>query len=64
MNQISISDREQLQLGSLSHYINSRAAGYRELPPFASEPTPNTLREVETVIETTKGKPKLKQVLR
>uniref|UniRef100_A0A1B6LXZ1 AP-3 complex subunit beta C-terminal domain-containing protein n=1 Tax=Graphocephala atropunctata TaxID=36148 RepID=A0A1B6LXZ1_9HEMI len=27
-------DQEQLQLGSLSHYINTRAAGYHDLPPF------------------------------
>lgn len=29
-----IADQEQLQLGSLSHYINTRAAGYHELPSF------------------------------
>uniref|UniRef100_A0A1B6FZ03 AP-3 complex subunit beta n=1 Tax=Cuerna arida TaxID=1464854 RepID=A0A1B6FZ03_9HEMI len=27
-------DQEQLQLGSLSHYINTRAAGYHDLPQF------------------------------
>lgn len=34
-------DEEQLQLGSLSHYINTRAAGYHELPPFPEE-APNS----------------------
>ncbi|XP_044727843.1 AP-3 complex subunit beta-2 [Chrysoperla carnea] len=41
-------DREQFQLGSLSHYINAPAAGYRELPPFATTPTSSALREVDT----------------
>lgn len=27
-------DREQFQLGSLSHYINTRAVGYHDLPQF------------------------------
>ncbi|XP_054288038.1 AP-3 complex subunit beta-2 [Macrosteles quadrilineatus] len=27
-------DQEELQLGSLSHYINTRAAGYHDLPQF------------------------------
>ncbi|KAK3930683.1 AP-3 complex subunit beta-2 [Frankliniella fusca] len=27
-------DREQFQLGSLSHYINTRAVGYHDLPAF------------------------------
>lgn len=29
-----ITDREQFQLGSLSHYINTRAVGYHDLPTF------------------------------
>lgn len=41
------SDREQLQLGSLSHYINARAAGYEPLPPFPSNPPPSSVRDVE-----------------
>ena len=39
-----MSDRDQFQLGSLSHYINARAAGYRELPSFPTEAPDPTVR--------------------
>lgn len=39
-------DEEQLQLGSLSHYINTRAAGYHELPPFPEEAPSSSERAV------------------
>lgn len=29
-----VTGQEQFQLGSLSHYINTRASGYHELPQF------------------------------
>lgn len=41
--------REQLQLGSLSHYINSRAVGYEPLPPFPENPPPGDVRDVEPI---------------
>ncbi|XP_071449577.1 AP-3 complex subunit beta-1 [Hetaerina americana] len=40
-------DRDHFQLGSLSHYINSRAVGYHDLPPFPEVPPPSSVREVE-----------------
>ncbi|KAF5270811.1 hypothetical protein FQA39_LY08328 [Lamprigera yunnana] len=39
--------REQLQLGSLSHYISGRAAGYEPLPSFPDCATSSTVRDVE-----------------
>ena len=44
-------DRKQLQLGSLSHYINARAIGYEPLPQFAEVPPPGNVRDVENVIQ-------------
>ncbi|XP_065345192.1 AP-3 complex subunit beta-2 [Cloeon dipterum] len=41
-------DREQFQLGSLSHYINTKANGYQELPPFPLEAPDPKARDVET----------------
>lgn len=52
------SDREQLQLGSLSHYINQRATGYEPLPDFAENPQPGSVRDVEGSSEMKETKPK------
>lgn len=41
--------REQLQLGSLSHYINARATGYEQLPDFPEVPPPGDVRNVEPI---------------
>ncbi|CAH2003536.1 unnamed protein product [Acanthoscelides obtectus] len=40
-------DTEELQLGSLSHYIRQRANGYKPLPPFPENPPPGDIRNVE-----------------
>lgn len=42
-------DRAQLQLGSLSHYINVRATGYQSLPHFPEEPPSGQVRDVEPI---------------
>ncbi|PSN52889.1 hypothetical protein C0J52_02994 [Blattella germanica] len=42
-------DREQFQLGSLSHYINSRANGYHDLPPFPEVAPDPCVRDVEPI---------------
>nr|ASK06164.1 adaptor protein-3 subunit [Nilaparvata lugens] len=39
-------DRERFQLGSLSHYIDTRAAGYHDLPDFPEIPPDPTVRDV------------------
>nr|XP_022915236.1 AP-3 complex subunit beta-2 isoform X1 [Onthophagus taurus] len=40
-------DREYLQLGSLSHFINQPATGYEPLPSFPTVPPPGNVRDVE-----------------
>ncbi|KAJ8923706.1 hypothetical protein NQ315_010287 [Exocentrus adspersus] len=42
-------DNEDLQLGSLSHYIKQRANGYEPLPPFPEQPPSGDVRNVETL---------------
>lgn len=37
--------REQYQLGSLSHYLNIRATGYHDLPPFPTEAPDSSVRD-------------------
>lgn len=44
--QSKFKDREQLQLGSLSHYINTRAAGYHDLPLFPEKAPSTAVRNV------------------
>lgn len=46
---VNFIDRESLQLGSLSHFLNTKAAGYEDLPPFATEPQPSSVRDVEPI---------------
>jgi len=41
-----LSDREQFQLGSLSHYINARAVGYHDLAPFPAVAPDSSVRDV------------------
>ncbi|PNF40562.1 AP-3 complex subunit beta-1 [Cryptotermes secundus] len=43
-------DREQFQLGSLSHYINARANGYHDLPAFPDKPSDSSVRDVEPIV--------------
>jgi len=40
-------DRGQYQLGSLSHMIDNKAAGYQELPEFPDEKPDSSVRNVE-----------------
>lgn len=40
----SFIDREEYQMGSLSHYINCRAIGYQDLPQFPDSPTDSSVR--------------------
>lgn len=44
----SFIDREEFQMGSLSHYINSRAFGYHDLPSFPEVPPDPSARNVAT----------------
>lgn len=43
--------REQYQLGSLSHLLNIRANGYRDLPSFPAVAPDPTLRNIEVPIQ-------------
>ncbi|KRY50475.1 AP-3 complex subunit beta-2, partial [Trichinella britovi] len=40
-------DREQFQLGTLSHLLNQRCSGYNPLPPFADTPPDGSVRDVD-----------------
>ena len=40
-------DRDELQLGSLSHFLNSRAVGYMDLPAFPTDAPNPSVRDVE-----------------
>lgn len=56
-------DREQYQLGSLSHYLNNRAVGYHELSKFPETAPSSELRNVEVILpfrEVAKSKTKTK----
>ena len=46
-----ILDRSQYQLGSLSHMIDAKAAGYQELPDFPEEQPDPTVRNVEVFFQ-------------
>jgi len=41
------SNRDMYQLGSLSHFVNSRAPGYNDLPGYPTEPPDSNVRNVE-----------------
>lgn len=41
-------DRDQYQLGTLSHYLNQRCAGYHEIPEFPEVAPDPTVRHVES----------------
>jgi hypothetical protein len=58
-----IVDHEDLQLGSLSHYIKQRASGYEPLPPFPDHPPPNDVRNVEPIVAPEDSKLYKKSVL-
>ncbi|XP_051739819.1 LOW QUALITY PROTEIN: AP-3 complex subunit beta-2 [Ctenopharyngodon idella] len=51
-------DRDHFQLGSLSHLLNAKAAGYQELPDWPeSAPDPSVRNvEQEEVIDTSEGR--------
>lgn len=58
-------DRDQYQLGTLSHIINTKATGYQQLPEWPEVAPDPTVRNVEVVMPwtektplTKKGKPK------
>ena len=44
------SDRDQFQLGSLSHMINAKTTGYLELPDFPEVAPDSSVRNVEVSI--------------
>ncbi|XP_060537052.1 AP-3 complex subunit beta-2 [Cylas formicarius] len=50
IQQSHFKDQEDLQLGSLSHYIKQRAAGYEPLPLFPEHPPSGEFRNVEPII--------------
>ncbi len=41
-------DRDEFQLGSLSHYLNSRVVGYMDLPNFPAVAPDSNVRNVES----------------
>lgn len=43
--------REQYQLGSLSHYLNMKANGYNDIPPFPEVAPDSSVRNVESPVE-------------
>ncbi|XP_076262350.1 adaptor related protein complex 3 subunit ruby isoform X2 [Rhynchophorus ferrugineus] len=47
--QSQFQDKEDLQLGSLSHYIRQRANGYEPLPDFPEVPPSGEVRNVEPI---------------
>ncbi|KAI9590692.1 AP-3 complex subunit beta-2 [Glossina fuscipes] len=47
--------RNHYQLGSLSHYLNMRCAGYTDLPDFPSEQSDSSVRNVEGFMQETKA---------
>ncbi|XP_072038441.1 LOW QUALITY PROTEIN: AP-3 complex subunit beta-2-like [Amphiura filiformis] len=49
-------DRDQFQLGSLSHMINAKTTGYLELPDFPDEAPDSSVRMVEEIIPFTNDK--------
>lgn len=58
-------DRDQFQLGTLSHFINARAAGYKELPDFPAVAPDPTVRSVPGFSDTTpKHKPDKKKTVK
>ncbi|XP_017466171.1 PREDICTED: AP-3 complex subunit beta-2 [Rhagoletis zephyria] len=46
-------ERDHFQLGSLSHYLNMRATGYKDLPPFPTEATDTSVRNIEGYMHET-----------
>uniref|UniRef100_A0A9J8AY85 AP-3 complex subunit beta n=1 Tax=Cyprinus carpio carpio TaxID=630221 RepID=A0A9J8AY85_CYPCA len=56
--QSTFKDRDHFQLGSLSHLLNAKAAGYQELPDWPeSVPDPSVRNvEQEEVIDTSEGR--------
>nr|XP_014087131.2 AP-3 complex subunit beta-2 [Bactrocera oleae] len=40
-------ERDHFQLGSLSHYLNMRATGYKDLPVFPTEAPDTSVRNIE-----------------
>ncbi|XP_047485824.1 AP-3 complex subunit beta-2-like isoform X3 [Penaeus chinensis] len=47
VQQSSFKDRDQFQLSTLSHFINARASGYQDLPPFPDDAPDPSVRNVE-----------------
>lgn len=47
---VSQYSREQFQLGSLAHYLNSRTHGYHDLPAFPKKAPDSSVRGVENAI--------------
>ncbi|KAJ6634165.1 AP-3 complex subunit beta-1 [Pseudolycoriella hygida] len=43
--------REEYQLGSLSHYLNMKANGYNDIPPFPEVAPDSSVRNVESPVE-------------
>ncbi|XP_030748355.1 AP-3 complex subunit beta-2 [Sitophilus oryzae] len=54
--QSQFQDKEDLQLGSLSHYIRQRATGYEPLPDFPQVPPSGEVRNVEPIIREESSK--------
>eukprot|EP00095_Tigriopus_kingsejongensis_P009742 maker-scaffold1553_size35894-snap-gene-0.10 protein:Tk09742 transcript:maker-scaffold1553_size35894-snap-gene-0.10-mRNA-1 annotation:"ap-3 complex subunit beta-2" len=49
LNESKFKDREVYQLGSLSHFLNSRVNGYQDLPPFPTDAPDPSVRNVEPI---------------
>ncbi|XP_018017537.1 AP-3 complex subunit beta-2 [Hyalella azteca] len=57
-HQSTFKDREQFQLGTLSHFINARASGYKDLPDFPEEAPDPTVRSVPEFADSVSPKHK------
>lgn len=54
-------DRDQYQLGTLSHIINAKAQGYQELPEWPETAPDPSVRNVEVTMPWTETRVKAKK---
>lgn len=54
-------DRDQFQLGTLSHLIDNKAAGYQELPDWPEDAPDPSVRNVEVTMPWLENKSKDKK---
>ncbi|XP_061173908.1 AP-3 complex subunit beta-2-like [Saccostrea echinata] len=59
--QSKFEDRDLYQLGTLSHILNNRATGYKDLPEWPEEAPDPSVRNVELPVPEVKGKTERKK---